>query len=354
MAQIAYLLVSDLHDQDRNIDNRYDYPGEVMQVKDKILELGLRYHDMGYEVNLILLGDVYNRSYKNVTGAILANNFWIVANRVFTKIYSVMGNHETTYYSSNPFFTLVNSVDSMKIQTLNKKVWQPLGLFNVIDIPDFVEVGNVAFHFNHYGCPITIPEKGVYNIGLFHTDFVFSEIAQASENTNNMHAFIKNSVSANNNELLELYDACFFAHHHKLYGCWNVTTNSGHSCTIEHLASLGRPNVSEVDDNFLERDIPAVIIEDNKFSEIQHNFITLPGRASCVKEDVVKEKQQSYERVKAMKAAINYVPDTDDPIKNIRTAIMGDPLSAKIVDELLHSNVDSQTRYVLQEISEVL
>ena len=56
MAQIAYLLVSDLHDQDRNIDNRYDYPGEVMQVKDKILELGLRYHDMGYEVNLILLG----------------------------------------------------------------------------------------------------------------------------------------------------------------------------------------------------------------------------------------------------------------------------------------------------------
>ena len=42
MAQIAYLLVSDLHDQDRNIDNRYDYPGEVMQVKDKILELGLR------------------------------------------------------------------------------------------------------------------------------------------------------------------------------------------------------------------------------------------------------------------------------------------------------------------------
>lgn len=55
-----------------------------------------------------------------------------------------------------------------------------------------------------------------------------------------------------------------------------------------------------------------------------------------------------------MKAAINYVPDTDDPIKNIQTAIMGDPLSAKIVAELLHSNVDSQTRYVLQEISEVL
>ena len=183
---------------------------------------------------------------------------------------------------------------------------------------------------------------------------MFSEIAQASENTNNMHAFIKNSVSANNNELLELYDACFFAHHHKLYGCWNVTTNSGHSCMIEHLASLGRPNVSEVDDNFLERDIPAVIIKNNVFSEIQHNFITLPDRSSCVKEEVVKEKQQSYERVKAMKAAINYVPDTDDPIKNIQTAIMGDPLSAKIVAELLHSNVDSQTRYVLQEISEVL
>ena len=41
-----------------------DYPGEIMKVKNKILELGLMYKEKGYNPIALLLGDVNNRSYQ--------------------------------------------------------------------------------------------------------------------------------------------------------------------------------------------------------------------------------------------------------------------------------------------------
>ena len=86
MAKNAYLIISDLHDFCKNLDNRYDYPGEINQVKEKIIELGMLYKERGFNVTAVLMGDVNNRSFNNVNGAILNNNYWIVANKLFEKI----------------------------------------------------------------------------------------------------------------------------------------------------------------------------------------------------------------------------------------------------------------------------
>ena len=350
MAKNAYLIISDLHDFCKNLDNRYDYPGEINQVKEKIIELGMLYRERGFNVTAVLMGDVNNRSFNNVNGAILNNNYWIVANKLFEKIYSVLGNHETTYYNSNPFFTLVNKIESDKVKTLHNKVWQPIGMLNTINVVDKFDDGEVAFHFNHYGCPITYPDKGQFNIGLFHTDFVFSEIAKASEDVYHMNAYVGKSISAKNNELLELYDICFFAHHHKLYGCWNITTDTNHKCIISHLASLGRPNVTEVDDNFLERNIPVVIVEDGKFVTVEDNKFNLPSRAECVREDIVELNHVAYERTKALQLAKDYSPTSDDPIENVKTFCSTDTYLMKIFTDLIEHDKDGLSQELEEEI----
>lgn len=350
MEKHAYLIISDLHDFCKNLDNRIDYPGEISEIKEHILRIGMEYAEKGYTVNAILLGDINNRSYPNVNGAVLNNNYWIAANELFNRIYNVLGNHETTYYTSNPFFTLLNSMESDKVKSIYNKVWKPIGIFDVFHVIDKLEDGDVAFHFNHYGCPITYPDKSKFNIGLFHTDFVFSEIAKASEDAYHMDAFITHSISAENNELLDLYDICFFAHHHKLYGCWNIQTDKGNNCHVYHLASLGRPNVTEVSDNFLERNIPVVLVEDNKFKTVEDNKITLRSRAQCVLEDVVELNHKAYERTKALRIAEDYAPIADDPVKNLQTFCADNPYLTELLDGLLVNDKDEITKGLEEEL----
>lgn len=343
MAKNAYLIISDLHDYYKNLDNRVNYPGEIDKVKEKIVEVGMRYKELGYDVYAILLGDVFHRSYKNVISGILSNNYWILANKLFTKIYSVLGNHETSFYSSNPFFTLLDSIDSLKIQTKQDKIWQPVGICNVFNVVDMLQDGEVIFHFNHHGCPVTVPSSADYNIGLFHTDFVFSELVQASENQYHMNPYTNNVIEASNNELLELYDICFFGHHHKIYGRWEINTDKGHKCCVQHLASLGRPNVTEVQDNFLERDIPVVIVEDGKYIKTEPNTFLLGSREECVKESVLEEQHKAYERVVALKVANNYIPMVDDPVENIKQFCATDSYLTRIFEELIVNDRDSIT-----------
>ena len=350
MGKNVYLIISDLHDFHKNIDNRFDYPGEIMKVKEYILELAQKYTEQGYNTYAILLGDVNNRSYSSVNSGILNNNYWIAANKLFKKIYCVLGNHETTFYNSNPFFTLVSEITSVKLQMLQHKVWQPIGLFNVFNVVDYFDDGEVAFHFNHHNCPITLPDTNRFNVGLFHTDFVFSEIAKASEDVYGMNAFITNTVKADGNEFLDRYDICFFAHHHKIYGCWNVETDKGHNCTVYHLASLGRPNVSEVSDNFLERNIPALIVEDGKFKTIEDNKFNLPSRAECVREELVQLNKENYKRVKDLRLAKDYSPIKDNPIENVRDFIANDVYLTNIFEELLTNDKDNLSYEIEKEL----
>lgn len=351
MAKNAYLIISDLHDYCKNIDNRVDYPGEIMKVKNKILELGLMYKEKGYNPIALLLGDVNNRSYQNVNKAILNNNYWIAANDLFDKIYSVLGNHEISFYNANPFFTLVNEIDSVKLQMIQNKVWKPIGIFNIFNVVDYLEDGEVMFHFNHYGCPVTIPDKEHYNIGLFHTEFLFSEVAKASEDIYHMNAFTKNTIKAQDNELLDLYNVTFFGHHHKIYGCWDIETDKKHHCYVYHLASLGRPNVTEVADNFLERNIPVVLVEDGRFVTIEENKFMLPSRSECVKEDIVALNKQSYERTKALQIATDYTPSDDSPTKNIQTFLMVDTYLSTIFNDLIDNCTDSISDGLINSIN---
>ena len=90
-----------------------------------------------------------------------------------------------------------------------------------------------------------------------------------------------------------------------------------------YLASLGRSNVTEVNDDFLERNVPAVLIDDGHYSRVENNLFLLPDRQSSVREDIVKEQKAAYQVVKEQRELKNYSPMGDDPVNEIENVCNG-------------------------------
>lgn len=355
MANNAYLIVSDLHDFYKNIENRINYVHEIDFVKQEILKIGLQYRENGWDVNIILLGDVFHRTYQNVDQAILANNYWILAKKLFSNIYCVLGNHETTYYASNPFYTLVNSIKSEKLTKLQNKVWQPKGLENVFDVVDRIDDGDVVFHFNHYGTSINRAVSGKVNIGLYHQDIINSEIRDLMTVNYANDNYYATLVNFDDMDIFDGFSYNFFGHMHKVYGTWKYKNPKTMKETVLcYLASLGRPNVTEVHDNFLERNIPVVCIKDGKFDSVHDNLFNLPSRAECVKEEVVQVAKVAYQKVKERKELLNYTPVDDDPVKNIEQCCSDTPALLKMFIDLKENDQDRFIENLLYKYRKVI
>ena len=267
----------------------------------------------------------------------------------------MLGNHETTYYASNPFYTLVNSIESEKVRKILNKVWQPRGLENIFRVVDTVVDGNVILHFNHYGTPISraIPEK--VNIGLYHQDIINSEIRDLMTTTYSNDLYYCRPINFDNTDIFDGFAYNFFGHMHKVYGTWKYKNASTKKETVLcYLASLGRPNVTEVQDNFLERNIPVICVKDGELSEVNDNIFMLPSRASCVKEDVVKVAKEAYQKVKERRELLDYVPTSDDPVKSIEGYCMDAPALLRMFIDLKDNEQDRYMEELLYKYKKVI
>lgn len=333
MAKNVWLIVSDLHLYYKNLSSRIDYVGEMRDVRRELIEIASQYKRQGYRVNLLLLGDVFHRSYSNTFISSYDNNFFVMWDRVFGECYSVIGNHELHYYSANPFFTLVKSIDSKKVTGIKSDVWSPQGLLPTIKVVDRLEDGEVVFHFNHYGTRVSEPEEGKINVGLFHQDVYNDKIIQIAEEEAGRIWKSEHPVSL---DCTKGYKYCFFGHMHKLYGIFK-TEDDGY---LYYLASLGRTNSSEVIDTGTERCIPAVVVEDGKLIRVDENKIELPDRDVCLREEVVEDSKEKYELQKLRTEARSYSPLDDDPVEGMRCYFSNDQIALEVIDGLLENPID--------------
>lgn len=316
----AYLLITDLHDTDSPVPNRYDYQEEINIVKVKIIETAVKYVKMGYNVNPIFLGDLINRSYKDVMASQEINNFVVGLSQNFGTCYSVVGNHETSFYKNNPFWGMVKSVDSDRLALLDRRVWQPRGLINIINIPDVITDGEVNIYFNHYGTGVIKPEPNKTNIGLFHSDLLFKGITQYVREVEGVDVWEGSVTYMDETSMMDGYNYAFFGHFHDIYGQWDwENDHTGFKTRLYYLASLGRPKHTEVRDDFLERNLPVILVSDGKLKGIEDNKFDLPNRQTCVKEEIVA-KQVEIRQKKKQKAELleYYYPTSDQPVENIK------------------------------------
>lgn len=335
MAKNAYLVTTDLHLNYKNMRSRVDYRGETNVVCQKLVDIANTYRKRGYNVVLLLLGDVFHGSYGDVFNACSDNNFFFMWKQTFGQIYSLVGNHELSYYVKNPFYTLVSSIESANVKKILNRVYKPVGTLDAIRVVDRLEDGDTVFQFNHYGTGIIPPENGVHNIGLFHQNLASSEIIQAAK-SNFGFSWFANAIDIDGTGILTGYDYCFLGHAHTLYGTFK--TDSG--TILCYLGSLGRTSVTEVLDNFLERNIPVVRVEEGRLSGIDDNKFKLPDRASCIVEEQVLENKHVSAVQKERSIIKSTVSIGDDPVENVLSSLSDNALAARIFKELLIESFD--------------
>lgn len=140
----AYLIVTDLHIIDKIlVSNRIDYSKEMKVVNDALFDFIENYKSRGYEVILLFLGDIYHRGYTDPSASIDGNNLLIYLSQQVSGMYTVVGNHELTYYRNNPFYTLFSQANSTRLERVNDRVTRPKGRMQIINIVDILEDGEV-------------------------------------------------------------------------------------------------------------------------------------------------------------------------------------------------------------------
>lgn len=353
----VYIIITDLHASYRNKDSRYDYLGEIEKIIDDIFETISKYVKAGYEVNLVFLGDITDNSFKDQSKAVYFNNLFVLFKRIVKNIYTVVGNHEMSYYKDNPFWTLMTKIESERIHKVINRSWQPLGALDLIQVVDTLEIGNTCLHFNHHVTPLSVPVPGKKNIGLFHKDIVAKAIIDDMKLNEGMDIFESKPIYLEKTPgVLRGYDICFFGHMHKIYGSWEYTDEStGQNITLKYLGSLGRPNHSEVQDNFLTRNLPALIFDAyNNFERVEDNLIQLTSREESVKEEIIARKQEEYQEKKARKYFLSYKSFGDDPIKNIKEALTQYGQGAlDFFDDYLESDTPLFEHKLMESINEI-
>lgn len=347
MGKNVYLVIPDMHLGNIFAANRVNYRTETLHWQKQFLQIAAKYKRAGYHITLLPLGDIYHNSYKNVTDALVDNEFISVLKERVGDIYTVMGNHELTYYKANPFYTAVQCIESNRISQITNKVWTPLGVRNTINVVDVLEDGEVSFYFNHYGTGIQQPKGDGINIGLFHQDIIDPRIKEEVERGDTRLQFVK-STELDRSQILDRYLYCFFGHLHSVYGVWKAGPTY-----LVYLASLGRTNVTEVHDDFLERNVPAVIVNDGKFVTVEDNFIQLLPRKECVIEEAIEKMHVDYQLTKELKEAREYIPLGDDPVHNLRMRFAEDYGITLLLDELVTRDVDSRRLELKRKMREL-
>lgn len=340
----AYLIVSDLHRFYKNLRSRVDYQAEIDYVWNYLLSLIDKY-SVDREVSVIFLGDLFHRGYPDSFSAVNDNNLFRELRSKCSGIYSVLGNHETSYYKDNPFYTLVNSIDSEKVSRIRNKVCEPVGVSNVINVIDELTDGEVTFYFNHYGTPVSTPRSDGVSIGLFHQDIVSQTVVTQAEKIFGTSVYAKVS-DVEGNGILNGYKYSFFGHMHQMFGMYALDNGN----ILYYLGSLGRTNIAEVNDEYLVRDIPVVLVDDGVLTGIQKNIFNLPNREQCVNEEAVLNNKEDYENRKQVLEARSYSFNGDNPMEELLARLAGDAMAIQIASELTRSPIDSIGSQLFREV----
>lgn len=342
MVKNAYHIVTDLHDSDKDKSNRVSYSMEIDYAKTKLIEVCKKYKELGYDNYIILLGDVFDRGFSDPVYATLCNNFWVALNKKVNGIYSVVGNHELSFYKNNPFYTLLNEIHSDKLLQVYNRAYTPQGILQVFNVIDRLEDGEVVFHFNHYGTPLSYPEEGKINVGLYHQDILCNEILDDMSNSTDLEYYNTiTPIDFSSSLIFNGFHYNFFGHLHKVFGQWELKDDKGFRSVIYYLASLGRPNVTEVSNSFLKRDIPTITVEDGKCTGMHNNYFNLLAREDCVLENVVEINKDKYKLRKTITRERDYIPVLDSPIESLRSRCLDNGNLTTILNDLLKAPYDS-------------
>lgn len=332
MAKNAYHIITDAQFEQGVKDNRISYEAECLHVKQEIIKRVMKTNSLGYNSYVLFLGDVYTRGYKDSSKAMQEFDFFTYLSKIAT-CYSVIGNHEFSYPNGNPFWNLVADIDPSVANLPHNRI-KLKGITGLLKVTDRLVDGNVVFNFNHYGSSVLPPLANKINIGLFHQEITCGP-AVASAGLRGLDQYELKSIKLEENDVLHGYDYSFMGHFHKYYGKWMIDG----SRYLYYLGSLGRPNYTEVSDEFLERTIPCIYVDDGELKEVEDYKFNLMSEEQCLKIDVIEKQKEKREKRKELKELVDMDLCVGDVLDNVK-AKLNNPICDHIIDCILGDVTD--------------
>ena len=290
---VTLLTVPETHLTDTNIGSRIDYVAEMKDIHSAV-ELAIKTLQPTYTV---YMGEIYHRGFKTASGVCYWFLKFIELNQ-YTKVCCVKGNHEESFRQNNPFWYQAKGagVDGA----------------GVITLPNNFIVNDVAINFEHYGVPQT-PLKAKTNIAFMHTDVMTHSIREYFVSKGQQDDFwVKNLPNMTTESLFPEYDIVFNGHMHKKCAFLQVNRVENKPLYLCYTSSLGRTNVTEVDDASLTKYMYLLDMYDGEV-DITPIPIELPPYERCVnvQQRLYEIQKQEYQKVKQQFVAASKANDVD-------------------------------------------
>lgn len=314
-----YAIIPEPHIWDKNISSRKDYVGEIKCYMRETREHILALKEQCDHLTLIWIGDIFHKNFTNMDEF----GFWLMwfleTRAMVDEQYSVIGNHEISYYRDNPFWHLVSNLEAPSLSAMSGKTIHPRGKQPIIRVVDKISDGKWDIYLNHFGI-FHQPDKPTNNIGLFHSSIIEDEIARTLRekyNRDPLEHFIDHSYIRRTSPFFN-YDYADVGHMHRAFGLFTLEYPNGSSTRLRYLGSTGRTNSKEVDDNDLDRVLPVYTIVDGDTLTFEEIPMRLWSRLESINETKVKEQTEKSEKLAEKREYRRSTTLLEDPMYQMR------------------------------------
>ncbi len=332
-----FIIITDTHFWGKNITGRKSYLKENLFVISKIEECisYVKSKKDGYKIYLIFLGDIFHRKISSPTVYSQWISTFLSLRAKVNGVFSVVGNHELSFSEDNPFWNLMVEVESLYAQ---QKGRTPVGLQQIIQIPDCIELFDTVIAFNHYGCPIP-PQRANHNVLVSHELWSSKEIIDktAIELNDKLYSMYSSSKPIHDGCELEQFEHCYFGHNHLLLGTYKISWDNQEcrDTTLHYLGSLGLTNRTEVEKTKPVRILPILTVTKNGLTNEDYPIELLQSYEEVIDVDktaLLEEKKDTKKKLKLMLSDIELI--NSNPIETLRKDYQKDPIKLEIFENI--------------------
>jgi hypothetical protein len=300
-------VIPEPHLWDKNISSRKDYFSEMSTIMGDVEK---KLDDKGDIDIIIFPGDVFHMGFVSSRDCMLFWIAWFYRMSKKYKIFCVIGNHEITYSKNNPFWKIAKMSSSI----IGNRGESYMELFTVVDTLD---VEGIKIGFEHYGTKI----EDNCDIVVSHNVY--------------MNPLIERMLREQDNRSLRTFDyrdvaevkgmrILVVGHLHTAYGEFRVDREDGEYTLIKFLGSLGRTDVSQVNDFDLNRDVFCIYVNGDEIARLDNIAINLPPFAECCDLTAVSENRNEYELRKERVAEAGRFFLGTDPVEDVLKSLSSD------------------------------
>lgn len=356
------MIVPEPHLWDKSIKTMPTYTQVMKDVMGEVKSIaeGLAAVD---DLTILHMGDLFHKSVTDYdAGMDWYDYFCALDDLTKHRQYTVLGNHELSYPTRNPFWRFVD-VKSKFVRSTNQfKIRDDATIRRPIKLVDVLRFGKTEFLFWHYGQDISEYKTNAENvIILAHQSLIEKEIGD----------ILKNKYSRDQlEEILEYrslraYDSLprlpqikyvFVGHMHSAYSRFNIEEKMNgvdYRFVLQYLGSLGRTKAIEVRNDDLERTIPVFHIDTGGDYATNDKKIILPGE-EIVSARQVKINREAYHRSIEIRELKRSATIIENPMVTLTRKVEELPWLKLLVDSADQSAPIPQLQELLEEMHKPL